>query len=430
MIGNTSRWIPAFLILFGFFFVLQAPGRAQSNPLGSPAFPAASGPLSIVIPASAPKFLLSHPASGRTDLPTEGFKLSWTRAPWAKSFLLEVSEDETFSRGGDVISATITGATNYTVPKDKLKDGKRYYWRVTAECDPAKAACAAGTQVLAANAPFYFITIRQIPFFDYLAKHNFSLQRVVTGDNETEGANFAFLHTFKKNTVYTTDFAFIWDSPEKGPDRAKYQIEASVEGHLTSAESDAEDALTFAAGGRLLTPFGSTGRVGLHSTFSAKLEGDQQFDTKKAYFEALETPTALGAYIGQFSGDPKDAVQFRWRPFFGLQWGRTYKRGQAALPEDTVLRLIPRVRLELKLNRISQALKIQRTFLFLDNTFYYLPIERSSKSRNFFASALEFDFTPNFGLSFNYKSGTPAPKFQRVNTFGGALTIRFGKNAE
>ncbi len=430
MIGNTSRWILGFLILFGFFFGAQPPSRAQSNRLGSPAFPAANGPLPIVIPASGPKFFLSHPASGRTDLPTEGFKLSWTPAPWAKSFLLEVSEDKTFSRGGDVISATVTGATSYTVPKDKLKDGNRYYWRITGECDPAKASCAAGTQVLASNAPFYFITIRQLGFFNYLSKKHFSLQRVVTGDDETEGANFSFLHTFNKKTVYTTDFAFIWDSPERGGSRARYQIETSVEGHLTSAESDAEDALTFAAGGRVLTPFGSTERVGLHSTFSAKLEGDQQFDTKKAYFEALETHTALSAYIGQFSGDPKDAVQFRWRPFFGLQLGRTYKRGQAALPEDTVLRLIPRVRLELKLNRISQALKMQRTFLFLDNTFYYLPIERSSKSRNFFASGLEFDFTPNFGLSFNYKSGTPAPKFQRVNTFGGALTIRFGKNAD
>jgi len=77
MIGNTSRWILGFLICFGFFFGAQPPSRAQSNPLGSPAFAAANGPLPIVIPASDPKFFLSHPASGRTDLPTEGFKLSW-----------------------------------------------------------------------------------------------------------------------------------------------------------------------------------------------------------------------------------------------------------------------------------------------------------------------------------------------------------------
>lgn len=84
----------------------------------------------------------------------------------------------------------------------------------------------------------------------------------------------------------------------------------------------------------------------------------------------------------------------------------------------------------MKLNFISQALKIPRTLLFADETFYYLPIEAKMRTTNFLASGLEFDFTPNLGLSFNYKNGKAAPKFQHVHTFGGAFTVRFGKNEQ
>ena len=419
-----------FVLIFTSVIVLTLPAVAQE--LGSTGASASTGNRAIVSPwqAQAPMFLLSHPASGRTDLPTEDFKLSWTRAPWARSFTVEVREDKAFGTGGAIITETVTGQTSFKVPKDKLKPGVRYFWQVSADCDPLRAACPAGGTVIALNGPFSFSTIRQLGFFSYLSGKGFSLQRVVSGDDESEGATFSFLRTFGKKTVYATDFALIWDSMERGRGNIRYSLESSVEGHLTSDESKAEDALRFGTGVEIINRFGNTGLKGLHSTLSAKLETDQRFTTKKLYFEALETLTAINLFIGRYSGEVNDPVQFRWRPFFGFQAGHTFKQGKAALPEDTILRLVPRARMDLKLNFISQALKIPRTLLFAENTFYYLPLERRMKTPDFFASGLEFDFKPNFGLTFNYKNGKTAPKFERVHTFGGAFTIRFGKNEQ
>jgi hypothetical protein len=207
-----------------------------------------------------------------------------------------------------------------------------------------------------------------------------------------------------------------------------FTTQASVEGHLTSDESEAEDALRFGITQNLISTFNPAKGNGLHSYLGAKLETDQKFITKKLFFEATETPTILRWFIGKYSDT--EEIRFRWRPYFTFQGGHTFRRGQTAIPEERVLRLIPRVHMDFSLDFISRALKIPRTLLYLDNKFYFLPIERDMKRANFLDTGLEFDFTPNFGLTFNYKNGKTAPKFEHVHTFGGALTIRFGKNEQ
>ena len=390
-----------------------------------------SGVVSGASAPPGPSFELSHPDSGRTDRPTGDFKLSWSRAPWATSFTVEVREDQNFGTPGHVIRRTGVARSPFTIPKDTLEPGKEYYWQVTAQCDPANPVCAGVTTgVVAANGPYSFSTIRQLGFFNYLSDKGFSLQRVVVGDEESEGASFSFLRSIGEKTVYAADFAFIWNSGVVDRGNNVYSLESSVEGHLTSDDSEAEDALRFATGALIITRLRRAGFNGLHSTLGAKLEADQRFTTKKLFFEASETLTARKYYMGQYSGRVSDPVQFRWRPFLAFQVGHTFKQGEGRLPERTVLRLIPRARFEMKLNFISQALKIPRTLLFADDTFYYLPIEADMRSTNFLTSGLEFDFTPNLGLSFNYKNGKSAPKFQHVHTFGAAFTIRFGKNQE
>jgi hypothetical protein len=383
-----------------------------------------------------PIFRLSHPADGRTDIATGEFFVSWTPAPWATGFTVEINVDETFNApnkfSAPVTCQTTGGVTScpsrLKIPKDTLDAGVRYFWRVTADCDPALAACPVGNKVGAANAPYSFSTIRQIGFFDYLSKRGFSLQKVVTGDEEEEGASFAFLKTFGGKTIYTADFALIKDWLERGSGRTRYSTEASVEGHLTSDESEAEDALRFGLMENLVTNLSDTTVAGLHSDLGAKLETDQKFKTKKLFFEANETLTAVKLFMGQYSRN-KD-IRFRWRPFFAFQAGHTFRRGEAAVPEDTVLRLIPRVHMDFRLDFISRALKIPRTQIFVDDKFYFMPIERDLKRTNYLDSGLEFDFTPNFGLAFNYKNGKSAPKFEHVHTFGASLTIRFGKNEQ
>lgn len=416
-------------------------GETESATPNAPAPILSSGEGEAVVGASSAGmfqrliFKLSHPRNGRTDLPTGEFAVSWTPASWASGYTVEISENRSFTsiKFTAPVTCTTTGASvrcpsRLEIPRDTLDAGVRYFWRVTADCDPARAACPAGNKVVAANAPFSFSTIRRIGFFDYLSKRGFSLQKVVTGDEDEEGATFSFLKSFGGKTVYATDFALIKDWRERGSGRTRYTTEASVEGHLTSDESEAEDALRFGLTENLVTSLSNTDLVGLHSYLGGKLETDQKFTTKKLFFEATETLTAVNYFMGQYSNT--EDIRFRWRPYFILQAGHTFRRGQAAVPEDSVLRLIPRVHMDFSLDFISRALKIPRTLLFIDDKFYFLPLERDMKRTNFLDSGLEFDFTPNFGLTFNYKNGKSAPKFQHVHTFGGALTIRFGKNEQ
>lgn len=268
-----------------------------------------------------------------------------------------------------------------------------------------------------------------------LADKGFSLQRAVGGDDESEGASLSFLRTFGKKSVFSTDFALIWDRPLTAPTGSTYVVpEFSLEGHLTSDESESEDAWRLRGAVDVLTKFKTRSFTGMHNTFGAKFEASQNFDTKKLMFEYLFTPTAHEIGIGQYLARHRktDPISFRWRPYFGLDAGHTFKRGDSTLPEETILRLVPRLRAEFRLNFIDRIFKSDqsRTLLYMDNTFYYLPLEDSSKTPNFLVAGLEISFNKNVGLGFKYKNGKSAPKFERVHTFGAEFTFRFGKSAE
>jgi hypothetical protein len=140
------------------------------------------------------------------------------------------------------------------------------------------------------------------------------------------------------------------------------------------------------------------------------------------------TPSSRLLAIGDTRpNDPAAPLEFRWRPYFYLDVGHTIKKGMSSETDDTVLRFVPRARAELFLNCISQKLHFHQTLLYADDKFYRLPLENGAQTHNFFVSGLEFDINKNFGFAMTYKVGKEAPKFERVHTFGGAFTIRFGK---
>lgn len=394
---------------------------------------------------ATPTLGLSHPASGRTALPTGEFKLSWALRPFGLAstgirYIVEVSETNTFSAATDTIREEVPDATFFTIPREALLPGKRYFWQVTAIC-PTTVQCPNGT-LTAVNAPFEFTTALE-PFRRLEAK-GFTLQRAVAGDDATEGASFSFQRTFREKNVYATDFALIWDKPRPvnvGNGRTQIFPELSMEGHLSSDRSASEDVWRFGATAGIFTSFNRSrvdengklrfGRLkGLTSYLGGKFEADRDFDTKKIYFEALETPTFVKVFMGQYSGNPDSSIQFRWRPYLAFNAGRTMKRGDAVLPEDTILRIVPRLRTEFKLNFISIPLGLKRTLLFADDTFYYLPLENGSKTPNFAVAGLEFDLSSDVGLAFIYKNGKAAPKFERVHTLGAAFTVRFGAKSD
>jgi hypothetical protein len=90
------------------------------------------------------------------------------------------------------------------------------------------------------------------------------------------------------------------------------------------------------------------------------------------------------------------------------------------------LRLIPKIRATLYTRALSRALKIADSDFYAENTFYYLPEDQLKKRHNFFTSGFEVLFIKNFGFGLTYKNGESAPVFNRINTFGGILTVRFG----
>ena len=382
-------------------------------------------------PQSPPSFQLAVPGDNLTNESVQP-TLSWTEdqsptpRPVIESYVVEISDEEGFGnvvyRNDEVKPRPHPLATEFAVPEGTLEAGVTYFWRVSAVYRPTPGAPTA-TQ-LAANAPFSFTTARSI--FKRISDKGFSLQRAVEGPDSGKGAAFSFLRTLGKKTVYTADFALIHTHRFRQTSRTSVGVQTSVEGKLTSDESESEEAWRFRAGAVIDRDLGGTGLNFMYLSLGGKFEGDQDFDVKKMSFEALFTPTFGRALIGVSKPiDTASPLQFRWRPFFGVDLGRTIERGDSGEVEKSVVRLTPRVTAKLKLNFLNEALKLNEVYLWMDETFYYLPLEAKSR-RNFFTSGLEFEVTNNLGFGFTYKNGESAPKFKRLNTFGATLSIRFG----
>jgi hypothetical protein len=128
--------------------------------------------------------------------------------------------------------------------------------------------------------------------------------------------------------------------------------------------------------------------------------------TSRKMWENVFTVTSrkLGAGVALPSARTTHPVQFRWRPYLGLDWGHTTLPGNSDERESMVLRIVPRV----------------------DDTFYALPLEEQS-THNYFVSGFEFDISENIGVGLTYKNGEPSPRFTRIETLGGVLSIRFGR---
>lgn len=394
-----------------------------------------------------PAFKLSRPTAGATNEITE-VTLAWTEdhpcptvtcPPVTKSytitkFVVEIATDET--KSGDrfakpVFTKEVTSdgasAQSIKVPKDTLKSGQKYYWQVLAEYVPQGGA--APLQKLADNArqepEKSFKTVAQT--FDVFERRGLTLQRAVSGDDASEGAQFGFLKTFNKQTVYTADFALIYNNRLKTTDRTSSAFQASVQGNLTSGESDSEDALQFRVGAIIDRNLKRNTINHLYSSFAAKYEADQKFKVGKLISENMVTPTFPALGIGIPFGRPSDPVQFRWRPFFYFDIGRSFKKGGSTETQNTVLRLTPRVRAMLTLNFLRRALNLNDTYIFADDYFYFLPLEKTKSRHNMLTSGFVLQVTNDFGFGLTYKSGEAAPNFTHVHTFGGVLTIRFGK---
>lgn len=272
--------------------------------------------------------------------------------------------------------------------------------------------------------------------FEALSHSGFTLKRALSGPDKGEAAAFSFLRTAGKDTVFTADFALSW-SPRGSRfefDPFDLSLQTSVEGKLTSDESEAEDAWRLRA-----SIIGDTSQLGIfdstYTSLSAKFESDQDLDTQKLTGELLFTPTlrriALGKGWPPALLDPSGRVkrypplQFLWRPFIGLDVGHTVDKGESAETEDTVLRLIGRGRAQILLNFFAQAMGLREASIFVDNTFYFLPLEDKDDTHNFLVAGLQFQVTKDVTIGLTYKVGEEAPNFEKIETFGATIGIRF-----
>ena len=383
-----------------------------------------------------PDFRLSRPAGGTTnEEPT--LKLAWTEdqqttKPYTLTkFVVEISVSDIREANGrfsrpvfvtDVAPEGVSGQ-DINVPKKILRSGQKYYWQVLAEYVPDGSTDRVLTA--ASNAPESFKTVAAT--FDFFESRGLTLQRAVSGDDASEGAQFGFLRTFNKQTVYTADFALIYNKRLPPTQRTGFSFQASVQGNLTSDESESEDALQFRAGAIIDRNLKRDTINHLYISLAAKYEADQKFTVGKFISENMFTPTFPALGIGVPFGRSSDPIQFRWRPFFYFDIGNSFKKGTSAETENTVLRLTPRIRTTLTLNFLRRALNTNDTFIFADNFFYWLPLEKTKTRHNMFTSGFVLQMTKDFGFGLTYKSGEAAPKFKPVHSLAGVLTIRFGK---
>ncbi len=384
----------------------------------------------LVAAQPQPLFHLSAPANGSPAQPITGLVLWWTAANVA-GYIVQISRDVDFKNL--VLEEKVTaGVTSFAIPDGEMAKGTRYFWRVLAECGSGSPECPDNQTVAANGSPFSFSTALNV--FERLENAGFSLQRAIAGVDATEGAQFSFLASAERQTVFTADFALIWDRFLTGA-RTATSLQMAWEGHLTSDESASEDAWKYHVNAVLVHNFIDPANLSRQQTVDVlrwwsglKYETSQDATTKKAMWENVLTPTSrtLGIGVGRPTADPKHVVQFWWRPYLGLDLGHTLRPGASAEIGSTVLRITPRVRATLRFNALARALNVSSAILFADNTLAAVPLE-DDEAHNFFVSGFEVKVAPNIGVGVTYKNGRAAPTFTDIETLGGVLTISFGK---
>jgi hypothetical protein len=265
-----------------------------------------------------------------------------------------------------------------------------------------------------------------------LAARGWTLQRAVAGKDATEGASLGFVATAHEATVFTADFALIYEPVlRRSCTRVCVSSQYSVEGKLSSDDATSENAWRFR--GRWVVDRGSGAALrGVTLFAGAKLEANRDFTTKKAMVEAVLTPTdrrlAIGFLRPAVVEDSLATFRFRWRPFLGIDAGGTLSGGSDDNEEDVIARVVPRVRAELFLDGLSRVLALENIVVHADNTLHLLPLENRRQARNLLVSGLDLQFNKFVGFGLEYTNGEAAPEFERTHTLTGAFTVRFGRS--
>lgn len=286
--------------------------------------------------------------------------------------------------------------------------------------------------------------IKKTDLFDDFEAAGLLLRKSSGAADSQRPAQASFLRNIGSgsDTVYSTDFYLKW-TPEKWQKTTRSSDESfnfSIEGHLTSENSNAQDAWTFRASKSFIRHYGkSEDRLlnGYHFDMSIKNEADRDFNFHRLSAEFLLSPTWTDIGMGSFSPSHNDVylgehpplaehpIQFRWRPYFGADLGGVISGSESAAGSGVADEswLIYRTTAEVALNFLEQPLGIEEVILHADYNYRYA-ID-SEKSFNHFEVGLDFMFTENVGFGLTYKNGERAPSFVDEEIFQGSLTLKF-----
>jgi hypothetical protein len=262
--------------------------------------------------------------------------------------------------------------------------------------------------------------------FQLASGGGFSLSR--SPDEDKKGARFGFSHDYTKSsrTVLEADFYLKWATiPWHNEKESLWNsLAVSAQGKLTSANNSASDAWRFRLEDSLWTYNSAAERSidGFVATLSAKSESDRAFNTNRLSAELWLTVNARNFLVGQYSGKNDDFVQFRWRPYLGLDAGGTIS-DEAAKQASSPLWLMARGRADLRLNFLSKMCKVTDVVVYLDDKF--VRVTEADKSHNYLDTGVDFELTDNVGLTLQYTVGEDSPKFLHQKVFNGGLTVKF-----
>ena len=390
---RTSTPLAAWLVVM----ILAAPGAAQ--PTTQPGAP-----------------LISSPVSGTRGVdPDKPLMLAWTTVPDATAYLVELSEDDTFTKVLPLKDARVAaqpgqlGQTYLVQFADEtaIAPGKTYYWRVTASVSGG---------VRSAVATF---TTAGDPF-KWLADHNLSLTRADDGVDKDKPATVGFIRQggTAPSEEFAAEFLLGWEGTPKPVGSLFLSPSIDFAGKMSS-DRDAEDTLAKIRGGVLVDwSFGQTPVRSLYQTLDIGYEGDQAFDNSSVLIEYLLTYSGPG--VGRYyPGAATQPVQLLIRPYLLAGLGKN----QGGDSSDWLRRVGPQLDVKLRLNLLARALGISGALLAFTDRWYVLSgYERDTA--NYFTVSMDLMVAKGFAFGYSYKRGYDAPLFRGVNRM--ALTVGLG----
>lgn len=394
--------------------------------------------------------------------------LEWSDVPGATDYRVEVMKDrlsagstpEPFKASRDYSAGPrqhpvfLDGNNQQQEYRDRwfahivLPSGAAYRWRVVAIRGNDEQPSDEKIVVVESN------------LLDRLRESGLHLQRALPADDTqaTDPATVGFTHEAGHATTVQSNFALIWKTTRPLSESGFLHdswASMSVEGKLTGNGKDrANNSLKFVGslqhqalfGGakndtrgrdpRELDPDDLARGTALLTDLNIKFEGDQDFASKKLLGEILTTFSdghVIGMYLPHSRFDrygQRDPfgrpIQFRIRPYVGVDGGDNIAVGDSKEKKGTVLRLIARMHGDIRLNFLAKALGLRNGVdLFGDATYYHLPLENGPRDHTYLESGINFSLTKDVSLSFSYKVGEDAPLFQHGESFGGQFGVKF-----